>query len=37
MKAKSIIGKSPEEIVNHFKNSASKWANGKDPDDDVSL
>ncbi len=27
----------PEEIVDHLKNSASQWVNGKDPDDDVTF
>jgi len=33
----SVGEKEPEEIVNHLKNSASEWANGKDPDDDVTF
>ena len=32
-----IAEKEPEEIVDHLKNSASQWANGKDPDDDVTF
>ena len=27
----------PEEIIEYFKNSASKWVDGKDPDDDVTF
>ena len=34
----SSVGENePEEIVNHLKNSASQWVNGKDPDDDVTF
>lgn len=33
----SVGGKEPEEIVNHLKDSASQWANGKAPDDDVTF
>ena len=33
----SVGEKEPEEIVNHLKNSASQWVNGKDPDDDVTF
>jgi len=33
----SVGEKEPEEIVNHLKNSASHWANGKEPDDDVTF
>jgi serine phosphatase RsbU (regulator of sigma subunit) len=33
----SIGEKEPEEIVDHLKNSASQWANGKEPDDDVTF
>jgi ribosome maturation protein Sdo1 len=29
--------KEPEEIVEHLKNSASQWAYGKEPDDDVTF
>ena len=33
-----LVGeKEPEEIVDHFKNSASQWVDGKDPDDDVTF
>ena len=33
-----LVGeKEPEEIVNHLKNSASQWSNGKDADDDVTF
>jgi serine phosphatase RsbU (regulator of sigma subunit) len=33
----SVGEKEPEEIVNHLKSSASQWANGKAPDDDVTF
>jgi serine phosphatase RsbU (regulator of sigma subunit)/coenzyme F420-reducing hydrogenase delta subunit len=33
----SVGEKEPEEIVNHLKNSASKWVDGKEPDDDVTF
>jgi serine phosphatase RsbU (regulator of sigma subunit)/ligand-binding sensor domain-containing protein len=33
----SVGEKEPEEIVDHLKNSASKWANGKEPDDDITF
>ena len=33
----SVGEKAPEEIVDHLKNSASQWANGKVPDDDVTF
>ena len=33
----SVGEKTPEEIVSHFKNSASQWVNGNDPDDDVTF
>ena len=33
----SVGGKEPEEIVNYLKDSASQWANGKAPDDDVTF
>ena len=33
----SVGGKAPEEIVSHFKHSASGWVNGNDPDDDVTF
>jgi serine phosphatase RsbU (regulator of sigma subunit) len=33
-----LVGeKEPEEIVEHLKNSASQWVNGKEPDDDVTF
>ena len=33
-----LVGeKEPEEIVEHLKNSASLWVDGKDPDDDVTF
>jgi len=33
----SVGEKEPEEIVDHLKNSASQWANGNTPDDDVTF
>ena len=33
----SVGEKEPEEIVNHLKNSASQWAKGKEPDDDITF
>jgi Stage II sporulation protein E (SpoIIE) len=33
----SVGEKEPEEIVDHLKNSASQWANGNVPDDDVTF
>jgi serine phosphatase RsbU (regulator of sigma subunit) len=33
----SVGEKEPEEIVEHLKNSASQWANGNEPDDDVTF
>jgi sigma-B regulation protein RsbU (phosphoserine phosphatase) len=33
----SVGDKEPEEIVDHLKYSASQWANGKEPDDDVTF
>jgi len=33
----SVAEKTPEQIVNHLKNSASDWVNEKDPDDDVTF
>ncbi|MEE9429906.1 MAG: SpoIIE family protein phosphatase [Melioribacteraceae bacterium] len=33
----SVGEKNPEEIVNYFKNSASDWADGNAPDDDVTF
>ncbi len=33
----SVGEKEPEEIVNHLKNSASQWVDGKEPDDDVTF
>jgi phosphoserine phosphatase RsbU/P len=33
----SVGAKEPEEIVDHLKNSASQWSNGKAPDDDVTF
>ena len=34
---KSAAEKSPNEIVEYLKNSASQWMNGIEPDDDVTL
>jgi len=33
----SVGEKEPKEIVEHLKNTASQWANGKEPDDDVTF
>jgi hypothetical protein len=33
----SVGDKEPEGIVEHLKNSASQWADGKEPDDDVTF
>jgi sigma-B regulation protein RsbU (phosphoserine phosphatase) len=33
----AVAEKTSGEIVNHFKNSASIWADGNDPDDDVTF
>ena len=33
----SVGENEPEEIVDHLKNSASRWLNGKDPDDDITF
>jgi len=33
----SVALKSPTEIVEHLKNSASEWMNGVEPDDDVTF
>ena len=33
----SVGEKEPAEIVEHLKNSASQWVNGKEPDDDVTF
>jgi len=33
----SVGEKEPEKIVEHLKNSASQWVNGKAPDDDVTF
>ena len=33
----SVGEKEPEEIVDHLKESASQWVNGKEPDDDVTF
>jgi len=32
-----VAEKAPKEIVDHLKNSASQWVNGKEPDDDVTF
>ncbi len=29
--------RSPEEIIEHFKEAASTWMNGQAPDDDVTF
>ena len=34
---RSVGDKEPDEVVNHLKNTASQWANDKDPDDDVTF
>ena len=34
---KSVAQKSSNEIVEYLKNSASKWMNGIEPDDDISF
>jgi serine phosphatase RsbU (regulator of sigma subunit) len=36
-KFKSAAEKSPNEIVEYMKSSASKWSNGIEPDDDVTF
>ena len=33
----SVAQKSSNEIVEHLKNSASKWINGIEPDDDITF
>ena len=33
----SVAQKSPNEIVEHLKNSASEWIIGVEPDDDVTF
>jgi sigma-B regulation protein RsbU (phosphoserine phosphatase) len=33
----SVGEKAPHEIVEHLKNSAAHWLNGRDPDDDVTF
>jgi serine phosphatase RsbU (regulator of sigma subunit) len=33
----SIAEKTPTEIVEYLKNSASQWSNGVEPDDDVTF
>ena len=33
----NVVGKSAQEIVNHFKKLGSAWTNDKDPDDDVTF
>jgi len=33
----SVGEKEPEEIVDHLKSSAAQWANGKEPDDDITF
>ena len=34
---KNSAEKDPDEIVEHLKNSASRWSNGVEPDDDVTF
>jgi len=34
---KSVAEKSPDDIVEYLKNTASKWINGVEPDDDVTF
>ena len=34
---KSVAGKSPKVIINHLTQSAEKWQNGKDADDDLTF
>ena len=36
-KFKLAAEKSPDEIVEYLKNTASKWINGVEPDDDVTF
>ncbi|TSA30628.1 MAG: hypothetical protein D4R68_00425 [Ignavibacteriales bacterium] len=33
----SVAEKEPEKIIEHLKNSATKWSNGKEPEDDVTF
>ena len=33
----NVAEKSPEEIIEHLKNSGSDWVNGREPDDDVTF
>ncbi len=33
----NVAEKSPEEIIEHLKNSGSDWINGREPDDDVTF
>ena len=32
-----VADKHPDEIIQYFKNTGSKWVNGKDPEDDVTF
>ncbi len=34
---KNVVQKSSYDIVEHLKNSSSEWANGIEPDDDVTF
>ena len=34
---RSVVQKSSEEIVEHFKNSANGWMNGREPEDDITF
>ena len=33
----SVSNRSPEEIIDYFKDWGSAWVNGKDPDDDITF
>ncbi|MBA4251890.1 MAG: hypothetical protein C0425_03770 [Chlorobiaceae bacterium] len=33
----NVVEKTPEEIIEHLKKSASTWANGKEPEDDITF
>ena len=32
-----VADRSSEKIIEHLKNTASEWIDGKDPDDDVTF
>jgi serine phosphatase RsbU (regulator of sigma subunit) len=34
---KSVVQKSSDEIIEHLNNSASEWAKGVEPDDDLTF